>query len=64
MCPIAATFFGLVVGGAIVLLGLPIFLNGWDSVRRWLKSRPRTNSFGPGVTHCKCEKVNFGGGPG
>jgi len=65
MCPVAATFIGLLVAGAITVLGLPIFINMWDSARRWWKSQPRTNSLGPGVTRrCACHKINFGGGPG
>jgi hypothetical protein len=66
MCPVAATFIGLIVAGAIAVLGLPIFINMWDSGKQWLKNRPGTSSFGPGanVRRCNCDKINFGGGPG
>ena len=46
MCPVAATFIGLLVVGAITVLGLPIFINMYESGKQWMKNRPRTNSFG------------------
>lgn len=65
MCPVAATLLGLLVAGAITVLGLPIFINMYEDGKQWMKHRSRTNSFGPGVTkRCACHKINFGGGPG
>lgn len=66
MCPVASTFIGLLVTGVFAFFAFPLLVTTYDRVRGWMKSLPRTNSFGPGanVRRCSCHKMNFGGGPG